>query len=40
MEEVSLDDDHVGRQVQISYDGSLAESYPAQIWGQKIQLVE
>ncbi len=29
-----------GRQVIIYYDGTLAESYPAQIWSSRVQLMD
>lgn len=38
-EEITIEDYEVGSKVKITYDGSIAESYPAQIRAQKVQLV-
>ena len=39
-EETTFESYEVGSLVQITYDGSIAESYPAQIWAQKVQQVQ
>lgn len=36
----ALENYEAGSRVNITYDGSIAESYPAQIWPQKVQLLE
>lgn len=36
-EETTIEEFEVGSRVEITYDGSIAESYPAQIWAQKVQ---
>jgi len=38
--EVDITAVKAGRQVVIYYDGSIAESYPAQIWSFQIQLMD
>jgi len=30
----------IGSQIKIHYDGSIAESYPAQIWSFRVQIVD
>lgn len=37
-EETAIESYEVGSVVLITYDGSIAESYPAQIWAQEVQL--
>ena len=39
-EETTIDTYEVGRLIHITYDGRVAESYPAQVWAQQVQLVE
>ena len=39
-EETTIEEYAVGSRVKIIYDGSIAESYPAQIWAEKVEEVE
>lgn len=39
-EETAIEEYEVGSLVHITYDGDIAESYPAQIWAEKVQVVE
>jgi len=38
--EVNINVVEAGSQVEIYYDGSIAESYPAQIWSFRIRLID
>lgn len=39
-EKIDLSDIAAGQTLEITYNGMIAESYPAQIWASKIQIVE
>ena len=39
-EETTIENYEVGSLVMITYDGRVAESYPAQIWAEKTQAVK
>ena len=39
-EEISISEIKVGELIKITYDGMIAESYPAQITGDKIEILE
>ena len=39
-EETTIEEYAVGSRVKITYDGSIAESYPAQIWAEKVEAVQ
>ncbi len=38
--EVNISVVEIGSQIKVLYDGSIAESYPAQIWSFRIQLMD
>ncbi len=38
--EVNISVVEIGSQIKVLYDGSIAESYPAQIWSFRVQLVD
>jgi hypothetical protein len=39
-ENIALSSIIAGQSLQITYDGSIAESYPAQIWASRIQVIK